>query len=156
MLEGLKSLFLGESRPAEGDPSEDLRLAAAALLVEAAVVDGAMTDREYDLIERLLRERFALSAVAADELLEHAAALDKETSQLFPFTKTIVDQSAADQRVGLIEMLWEVAYVDGVLHDYEASLVRRVAGLLFVSDHDSGAARQRAIARLGGAGGPAV
>ena len=47
-----------------------------------------------------------------------------------------------------MEMLWEVAYADGELHDYEASLIRRVTGLLHVSDRDSGAARKRALDRL--------
>jgi uncharacterized tellurite resistance protein B-like protein len=49
----------------------------------------------------------------------------------------------------VIEMLWEVAYADGRLHDYEASLLRRVTGLLYVSDRDSGEARKRVLARLG-------
>jgi uncharacterized tellurite resistance protein B-like protein len=46
-------------------------------------------------------------------------------------------------------MMWEVAYADGALHDYEASLLRRVTGLLYVSDRESGEARKRVLARLG-------
>jgi uncharacterized tellurite resistance protein B-like protein len=46
-------------------------------------------------------------------------------------------------------MLWEVAYADGTLHDYEASLLRRITGLLYVSDRESGEARKRVLARLG-------
>ena len=49
----------------------------------------------------------------------------------------------------MIEMLWEVAYADGVLSKYEANLVRRIAGLIYVSDRDSGIARKRVMARLG-------
>ena len=52
----------------------------------------------------------------------------------------------------MIEMLWDVACADGVIHDFEANLVRRVAGLIHVSDRDSGAARKRALARMGGSG----
>ena len=54
-----------------------------------------------------------------------------------------------EERIALIEMLWEVAYADGELHDYEASLIRRITGLLYVSDRDSGEARKRVRARLG-------
>ena len=54
-----------------------------------------------------------------------------------------------EERIRLIEMLWEVAYADGELHDYEASLMRRITGLLYISDRDSGEARQRVLARLG-------
>jgi uncharacterized tellurite resistance protein B-like protein len=49
----------------------------------------------------------------------------------------------------MIEMLWEVVYADGELHDLEASLLRRVGGLLYVSDRDRGAARMRVLNRLG-------
>jgi len=49
----------------------------------------------------------------------------------------------------MMEMLWEVAYADGRLHEYEASLARQVAGLIHVSDRDNGAARKRVLARLG-------
>ena len=46
-------------------------------------------------------------------------------------------------------MLWEVAYMDGELHDMEASLMRRLAGLLYVSDKENGLARKAARERLG-------
>ena len=52
------------------------------------------------------------------------------------------------KRVMLVEMLWDVVYADGVLHDYEANLMRRVAGLLHVSDQESGAARKRVLGRM--------
>ena len=54
-----------------------------------------------------------------------------------------------EERVGILELLWEVVYADGTLHDYEASLLRRVAGLLYVSDRESGEARLRVMGRLG-------
>ncbi|PKQ01791.1 MAG: TerB family tellurite resistance protein, partial [Alphaproteobacteria bacterium HGW-Alphaproteobacteria-12] len=54
-----------------------------------------------------------------------------------------------EERVGVIEKMWEVVYADGVLDDYEANLLRRVAGLIYVPDRESGQARQRVIARLG-------
>ena len=54
-----------------------------------------------------------------------------------------------EERVGILELLWEVVYADGTLHDYEASLLRRVAGLLYVSDRESGEARLRVMERLG-------
>ncbi|WP_158240625.1 TerB family tellurite resistance protein [Telmatospirillum siberiense] len=152
MFDSLKSLFFGESgRSVAGD---DPRLAAAALLVEAAMVDGTLEGAEGAQILRLLRERFGLPDTAARGLLDQARTLQGQSNQLFPFTKVIVDRYDAPQRISVIEMLWEVVFANGQLHDYEASLVRRVAGLLFVSDQDSGAARQRAMARLGLAGSP--
>jgi uncharacterized tellurite resistance protein B-like protein len=46
-------------------------------------------------------------------------------------------------------MLWEVAYADGVLDEYEDSLLRRVGGLIYVPDRERGMARQRVLRRLG-------
>ena len=152
MLESFKALFFGEDGAVHPVAGDDVRLAAAALLVEAAMVDGTLDGVEGALIVRLLTERFSLSPEAANALLAQASALQEESNQLFPFTKVIVEKFDAAQRIALIEMLWEVVYANGQLHDYEASLVRRVAGLLFVSDHDSGAARLRALSRLGPAG----
>ena len=48
-----------------------------------------------------------------------------------------------------MEMLWEVAYADGTLHDYEANLLRRLTALIHVTDRESGQARKRALAKLG-------
>jgi uncharacterized tellurite resistance protein B-like protein len=152
MFDNLKSLFFGGSGSASGDAGDDVRLAAAALLVEAGMVDGTLEGVEGARILTLLEEHFGLAEDAAQALLAQASALQEQSNQLFPFTKVIVDKFDSSQRITVIEMLWEVVYANGQLHDYEASLVRRVAGLLFVSDQDSGAARQRAMARLGIAG----
>lgn len=130
-------------------PETRIRLAAAALLVEAALLDGRMDDAERRHIHHLLRERFQLDPGEADELMAEAVAAVTNAVELHGFTKAVKDAFPESDRVRLIEMLWEVAYADGHLHDYEANLVRRVAGLLYVSDQDSGTARKRALARLG-------
>ena len=152
MFESFKSLFFGESGSSSAIADDDPRLAAAALLVEAAMVDGTLEGVEGARIISLLCERFTLSEPDAKALLARARALQAQSSQLYPFAKVIVEKFEAHQRTDVMEMLWEVVFADGRLHDYEASLVRRVAGLIFVSDQDSGAARQRAMARLGLAG----
>jgi uncharacterized tellurite resistance protein B-like protein len=124
-------------------------VAATALLVEAAVLDGEFGDNERRTIARLLGERFGVDAGEAERVIEEAGEAARQSSQLYAFTRVIKDRFDAAERVRMIEMLWEVVYADGKLHDYEASLVRRVAGLLYVPDHDSGAARKRALQRLG-------
>lgn len=150
MLNRLKSL-LGGTTAGAGAPlgREAVRLAAAALLVEAASMDGNVGAREAARILELLRQRYQLSAEEADELLEEARSATAQSTQLYEFTRSVKDSFDHQQRVELIEMLWEVAYADGQLHDYESNLVRRVSGLIYVSDQDSGAARKRAMARLG-------
>ena len=125
----------------------DLQVAAAALLVEAARMDATIAPAERETIKRLIRERFSLSAEEAADLVAHAEARAEQSVQLFGFTATIKDRFSHEQRVELIEMLWEVIYADGQLHAFEANLMRRVAGLLHVPDQESGAARKRVLAR---------
>ena len=118
-------------------------------MVEAARLDGSFSERERAHIQRLLVDRFRLTPWLAGELLARAERSATESVAWQGFTRTIKDALPAEERIGVIEMLWEVAYADGELHDYEASLLRRVAGLLYVGDRESGDARLRVLARLG-------
>ncbi|MTJ79556.1 MAG: TerB family tellurite resistance protein [Telmatospirillum sp.] len=149
MLETFKSLFFGETETPRLRPDDDVRLAATVLMVEAASVDGTVDPAEENRIALLLRDRFGLSERDARAMQEKARALQEKTSQIYPFTRHVAEHFDADRRIEMIEMLWEVVLADGHLHDYEASLIRRVAGLLYVSDQDSGTARRRALSRLG-------
>ena len=73
----------------------------------------------------------------------------RNATELFHFTRIVNERLSPEQRVELIEMLWEVAYADGVLDQYEDSLLRRIGGLIYVPDRERGMARQRVLARLG-------
>ena len=128
---------------------EERQLAAAALLVEAASMDSEFGAAERTKINELLQSHFGLEAEEASALLAEAERAAAESIQWQGFTQAIKDGFAPAERVEVIEMLWEVAYADGQLHDYEASLLRRITGLLYVSDRESGEARKRVLARLG-------
>ena len=151
MLDRLHRLLTG--RAPEAQPKahsfEERQLAAAALMVEAATMDSAFDAAERARIGELIRERFALGADEAADLIAEAERAVAASVQWHGFTSAIKDGYDHAERVELIEMLWEVAYADGQLHDYEASLLRRIAGLLYVSDRESGEARKRVLARLG-------
>lgn len=128
---------------------DEAQVAAAALMVEAARLDGTFDAGERRRIQDLLERRFALSPELAARLLAQAEERATESVAWQGFTRAIKEALSYEERVQILEMLWEVAYADGSLHDFEASLLRRVAGLLYVDDQDSGAARLRVMARLG-------
>ena len=67
--------------------------------------------------------------------------------ELHTITKVVRDHFDEAERIEMIEMLWAVVYADGELEDFEANLMRRVTGLLYVSDRDSGEARKRVLAK---------
>lgn len=141
--------LLADSRDGDRRGAEALRLAVAVLLVEAARMDGRVDAAERRTIARLLGRRFQLADDAAEGLIGRAAGEAERSSQLFGFTHEVNRRLSTEERVGLVEMLWEVAYADGRLHDFESSLMRRLAGLLHVPDAESGAARRRVLSRLG-------
>jgi len=134
--------------PASAPRHEAHQLAAAALLIEAASMDDSFDTAERSTILKLLTARFGLSPEEAAEILSAAESEVAESNQLYAFTKTVKDAFDHEQRIEVLEMLWEVAYTDGELHDYEANLIRRVTGLLHLSDRESGAARKRVLERL--------
>jgi len=150
MFDRLKDLFGGDDATSqESGPRgvDELQLAAAALLVEAARMDDEFGSDELAVIESLLRDRFSLSADEADELVAAANKASSEAVELYGFTREIKDAFDPEERIRMVEMLWEVVYADGEVHDHEANLLRRVAGLLYVSDRDSGDARKRVLDR---------
>ena len=126
----------------------ELQLAAACLLLEAATLDGYYGEKEQAAIDNLLRDKFTLNDQEALTLHELAVVEQSEANQLLSFTRIIKDHYSLEERVDLIEMVWEVVYADGELHDYEANLLRRLGGLLYVSDRERGDARKRVLARL--------
>ena len=154
MLDRLRALF-GERDSGSGaaggrrhQPNE-LQLAVAALLVEAARLDGRFGAAERAVIGRLIERRLGFEGADADALVAAAEAEMSRSADLWSFARVVKNGFDYDERVAMIEMLWEVAYADGELHDYEASLLRRIAGLLYVSDQDSGRARKQVLERLG-------
>jgi uncharacterized tellurite resistance protein B-like protein len=136
------------SAPDEPSGADQLQIAVAVLLIEAARMHDHFDATERAAIERLLAAKFALSLEQTRDLIAKAEAASDKSNQLYPFTRLAVERMDPQQRVQLIEMLWEVAYADGVLDPEEDALLRRVAGLVYVSDADRVAARLRVVQRL--------
>jgi len=125
-------LASGEKQ-AGGLGDHDFRVATAALLVHAAAVDGAMSDAERGKLQSLLKRRFELDDAAANELVGEGAAADDKAVDLYH----------------LVEMMWMIAYADGVLSEYEDNLIWRVADLLGVSSTERIALRHRVASQSG-------
>jgi uncharacterized tellurite resistance protein B-like protein len=127
-------------------------IATAGLLAEAAAMDGTFDAAEHDTILGLLGQRFALSPAEARELLAFARGQQEEADRVFKFALAARNAFDEEERVELMEMLWATVLADGVIHDFEANLMRRIAGLLHVPDRAAGEARKRALQKLAGRG----
>lgn len=136
--------------PEAGAPTraDDARRALAALLVEAARADDRYEDAERAWIERVLATRYRLSPAEARALREEGEAAQAEAVDLHRFALALRRAVPHEERIGLVEALWEVVYADGEREMHESALMRQLCGLLHVSDRDAGLARQRVLARL--------
>lgn len=154
MLDRIKALFAPEEATAPPPAHHDVELAAAALLVVAAEQDGLFCDDERGHVEAVLARRFDhLDGEEIAELVEQAEQLVADSAQILRFTRTIKDRFTPEQRIEMVELLWEVVYADGELDDHEATLMRRIGGLVYVTDRERGEARKRVLRRLGSEAG---
>ncbi len=148
MMKALKGLFSPRT-PAQKAMAPET--AVAALLVEAALVDGVYVNVESDMIAEILLEAFDFDASRCDALLAEAEALAEEAVGSHQFTKHAKKLPLQD-RITVIETIYRVILSDGEKSDVEDAYVRHVAGLLHVDDVARAGARQRAEARTGRSG----
>ena len=108
-----------------------------ALLIHAAKIDDNYTDVEKEIIKKALISLNAITLNEAEESLKKAEKIEQESNQIVAFTREI-KKNSMEYRIKIIEILWKIVYSDGSSDSYESNLIRRVCGLLYVSDRDSG------------------
>ena len=143
MIDLMKKLVAGAPAP-QASPEEKLRLAATALLFRALYVDGDATKEEEDQIRQIVTDEFELTSTAVETLLAEAREAARHASDLYGWTKIVNDDYSHDEKIYLMEKLWQVILADGRIDHHEHALMRRLAGLIYVSDVDSAEARRRA------------
>lgn len=124
---------------------DDIRLAVAALLVHCMAVDGVVSEPERQTLRDLLIRNFTLSDTDLDTLIADATAAEREAIDLYRFTSVLKAQMSEEERIGVIEHLWQIVFADGESHEFEENLVWRVAELLGVHRRDR-IARKLAVA----------
>ena len=113
-----------------------------ALLIHAAKIDDNYTDVEKEIIKKALISLNAITLNEAEELLKKAEKIEQESNQIVAFTREI-KKNSMEFRLKVIEILWKIVYSDGSSDSYESNLIRRVCGLLYISDRDSGTIKQK-------------
>ncbi|HEX9857597.1 MAG TPA: TerB family tellurite resistance protein [Paracoccaceae bacterium] len=130
-------------------PDPEARLALAALLVRIARTDGDYAPAEVARIDRVLTNRFGLSPFEVAKLRADAEVLEAEAPDTVRFTRALKEAVMLEDRMGLMQALWEVALADGTRAAEEEQLLRLVASLLGLSDRQSALARQQAQRKPG-------
>ena len=146
MFESLRNLVTelteGGKHPSGFDDG-DYRLAAAALLVHAAAIDGAIPQVARDKLHALVKQRFALDDAQTEELLSKATEAERQSIDLYQFTARLNRSLDEKGRARVVEMLWQIVYADGVVTEFEDNLVWRAADLLHVPQSERIALRRR-------------
>ena len=89
------------------------------------------------IIKKSLIDLFSIDLNKAEKLLADAEKKEQESNQIVEFTKEIKKYSM-ESRLKIIEVVWKIVYSDGTSDSYESNLIRRICGLLYISDKDNG------------------
>ena len=124
--------------------SEKNLILICALFVHAAKTDENYTDKEKSIILKALSEISNKKESDLKIVLEEAERKENQSNQILEFTKE-VKNSEKNFRLKILEVLWKIIYSDGVLDMYESGLMRKLSGLLYVSDKEAGDIKQLII-----------
>ncbi len=155
MLRNIQNFFNTRIQRPEGvtsrEATEDsLRIATAALLIEAARADHELKEEERKAVDAALQKSFGLGPEEIEELYSLAEQEVKESAGLYQFTRLINKGFSYEKKRGIVELLWQVVFADSELEKHEEHLVRKVAELLHVSHKDFIEAKISARERSGG------
>ena len=146
MLRTLKDLFNSVAPLGAGGARNEhsLQLATAVLLVEVMRADPQVGPQERLAVVAALRQKFALADDELSRLVELAEQTVRTASDFHQFTSVINDGFSQEQKIRIVEYMWQVAYSDGHLDAHENHLISKVAGLLHVTHGEYISAKLRA------------
>ena len=129
----LKNFFKKQKK----ESTNNKNILVAALLIHAAKIDENYTEIEKKIITKAIINLNEISPDEAEEILKLAEKKEEESNQIVEFTREI-KQYPMEFRLKIIEIIWKIVYSDGTSDNYESNLIRRICGLLYISDKDNG------------------
>ena len=121
-------------------------LKTAALLVHAAKIDENYSNKEKEIIKKALSELFS-EEKNIDEVIKEAENIESNSNQILNFTKEIKNLNE-ERKKKIIETLWKIIYSDNLSDIYEANLMRRLTGLLYLDSKVVGDIKEKIILNL--------
>ena len=144
MINLLKNILNNQNSTKDKEENKNIELLCG-LMIEAAYTDGQIDEIETNKIKLSLINTFAEDPNEVELVLTKALKNKNNSNSLYHYTSFINKNFTDEKKLLLIEALWEIVLSDGEIHDYESNLIRRLAGLLYISDVNSGNARKRAL-----------
>ena len=139
----LKNIFNKKRK----ETSNNKNILIIALLVHAAKIDENYSDDEKEIIKKTIMQLNEVNLNESEKLLKLAEAKEGEANQIIEFTREIKKYSI-EFRLKIIEIIWKIVYSDSKNDSYESNLIRRICGLLYVSDKDNGIIKTKIVNQL--------
>ena len=141
--------FFGEKNPDKENQdaldSSIIEEAVVVLLLRAANIDGKKDEQEIEAIKRLIIKQFNYDEKKADLLIASASEKEESSTDLFEWSKIINDNYDLDSKKIVFSMMCEIICADGLIDPFESNLIRRLSGLLYISDKDAGAIKKKVL-----------
>ena len=119
------------------DENSNNNILVIALLIHAAKIDENYTEIEKKIIIKAIIQLYNININEAEKLLKLAEKKEEESNQIVEFTREI-KKYPIEFRLKIIEIIWKIVYSDDTSDNYESNLIRRICGLLYISDKDNG------------------
>ena len=144
MFDKLKSIF-DKKIEEENEQFDTVQIAISTLMIQTAVYDGVFDEQEKSEILELIKKYFNFNEDQKLSLFKIAMKVNDDTNDMQQFTRVLNDNLSEEEKLNIIEMLWKVIISDGRIDDYENALIRKISGLLYISDRDVGQIKKKLV-----------
>jgi uncharacterized tellurite resistance protein B-like protein len=147
LLQSLKNIFSGQQTLNAQSENKEIDILSG-LMIEAANTDGEVTQEELNKISYSLINIFKEDPKVVETSLTKAFENKDNSNSLYFYTSKLNKAYSNEKKIKLIEVLWGIILADNEIHDFETNLIRRLAGLLYISDVECGNAKSRASKKV--------
>ena len=144
MFDKLKNIF-DKKIQEENEQFDTVQIAISTLMIQTAVYDGVFDEQEKSEILELIKKYFNFNEDQKLSLFKIAMKVNDDSSDMQQFTRVLNDNLSEEEKLNIIEMLWKIIISDGHIDDYENALIRKISGLLYISDRDVGQIKKKLI-----------
>ena len=146
MFDKLKSVF-DKKIEEESEQFNTVQIAISTLMIQTAVYDGIFDEQEKSKILELIKKYFNFNEDQKLTLFKIAMKVNDDSNDIQQFTSVLNHNLSEEEKLNIIEMLWKIIISDGHIDDYENALIRKISGLLYISDRDVGQIKKKLIAQ---------
>ena len=148
MLDSLLNLFNQSTSNNSTEEIDNHLMLISGILIETAAVDGKIDESELSEIKKSLIYFFEINEEKSSHIVNNCLEKVDEQNSLHYFTSKNNKEFKYEKKIKLLEILWGIILADGKIHDFESNMIRRLSGLLYISDIDSGNAKKRALSNV--------